>query len=251
MAADLAAPVYRRPVAVAVPVYTWTGCYLGGDLGYQRSSYAQQLTWGEVNTSGTLGLEGGEFDFTNNLSANGAIGGLLAGCNLQTGHYVWGIETDYAWTGGNDSRLYNPELNAESVAFSASTKSVWSLRGRFGLAEGDALIYATAGLAIARFNYSYLLNDPDSEGAPASAGNFNFTTNGLVVGVGAEYRLAGNWIAGVEWLHYAFGDEKQLPSVSGAGPWGAGGDYINLKTMDVVRARLSYLFNWATPIVTK
>jgi outer membrane immunogenic protein len=34
-AADLARPVYRRPVAVAAPLpYTWTGFYIGGNLGY-------------------------------------------------------------------------------------------------------------------------------------------------------------------------------------------------------------------------
>jgi outer membrane immunogenic protein len=29
MAADMSAPVYRAPVAV----YSWTGCYIGGNIG--------------------------------------------------------------------------------------------------------------------------------------------------------------------------------------------------------------------------
>jgi hypothetical protein len=68
-----------------------------------------------------------------------------------------------------------------------------------------------------------------------------------VVGVGAEYRFAGNWIVGLEWLHYTFGDEKALPTFLPTGPWGTGGDYVNLKTTDVVRGRLSYLFNFGAP----
>src|SRR6516225_10388979 len=36
-AADLARPVYRRPVVVAAPVYTWTGFYVGGNVGYAWS----------------------------------------------------------------------------------------------------------------------------------------------------------------------------------------------------------------------
>jgi hypothetical protein len=31
------------------------------------------------------------------------------------------------------------------------------------------------------------------------------------------------------------------------GPWGAAGDRVNLRTMDVVRGRLSYLFSWGAP----
>jgi opacity protein-like surface antigen len=65
-----------------------------------------------------------------------------------------------------------------------------------------------------------------------------------VVGVGAEYALWSNIVVGAEYLHYAFGTDKLLPSVQEVGPWGAAGDHINLKTVDVVRLRASYLFNF-------
>jgi outer membrane immunogenic protein len=238
-AADLAArPVYRAPVAVAAPLYTWTGCYLGGNVGYHRSSHDQQLSFDDNPNP--------EHVFTDNLLADGAIGGYQVGCQVQTGHYVWGIEHDYAWTGGSDSRTYVPDpAEAESVSFSAKTKSVLTVRGRFGYAEGDTFVYATAGWAGAKFNYSYVLADPQDAGT--SAGSLDFTTNGLVVGVGAEYRFAGNWVAGLEWLHYSFGKDQLLPSVPDMGPWGAAGDRVNLRTMDVVRGRLSYLFSWGAP----
>jgi outer membrane immunogenic protein len=220
-------------VAVAAPLYTWTGCYLGGNLGYHRSSYDQKLSFDDNPPSpGPV-----EHIFTDHLLAAGAIGGYQVGCQVQTGHYVWGVEHDYAWTGGSDNRFYAPDpADADSPAFSAKTKSVLTVRGRFGYAEGDTFIYATAGWAGAKLNYSYILNDVD---AGVSAGSLDFTTNGLVVGVGAEYRFAGNWVAGLEWLHYSFGTDQLLPSVPTIGPWGAGGDHINLRTMDVVRGRLS------------
>src|SRR6266436_1678614 len=69
-------------------------------------------------------------------------------------------------------------------------------------------------------------------------------TDGLVIGAGAEWAVWNNIVVGAEYLHYAFGDDKVLPSTPVIGPWGAGGDHINLKTVDVVRLRASYLFNW-------
>ncbi len=46
-AADL--PVYKAPPPI-VPVWNWTGCYIGGHVGYQRSSYDQQLSFDDVST---------------------------------------------------------------------------------------------------------------------------------------------------------------------------------------------------------
>ena len=37
VAADLAKPVYKAPPMV-VPAFTWTGCYMGADVGGARSS---------------------------------------------------------------------------------------------------------------------------------------------------------------------------------------------------------------------
>src|SRR4029077_13412360 len=164
------------------------------------------------------------------------------GCNLQVGTYVWGIEGDYSGLNGSDSRVYSPDFTepGDTVAFSAKTKSLWSVRGRFGVAVDRAFIYGTAGWAQARFSYTYALADTGL----ASTGNFDFNTDGLVVGVGAEWAVWNNIVVGAEYLHYAFGSDKLLPSVQEVGPWGAGGDHINLKTVDVVRLRASYLFNW-------
>jgi outer membrane immunogenic protein len=244
MAADIAPhPVYGPPV-VAVPVVSWTGCYLGGNVGYHRSQFGQQLSFDDLPP--LPGVEP-EWVMTNGLTPSGVTGGYQVGCQVQTGHFVWGIEHDYAWAGASDGRNLVPDpADPDIASFSAKTKSVLTVRGRFGYAEDNAFIYATAGWAGAKFSYSYLLNDAHDDFV--SVGSADFTTSGLVVGVGAEYRLAHNWVAGLEWLHYTFGDEKTLPTIPTVGPWGTGGDYINLKTMDVVRARLSYLFSWGAPV---
>src|SRR5882757_10866510 len=73
-AADMAvkAPAYVTPV----PVFSWTGCYIGihGGGGWQKSSFA---TEGEA-TSGV-----------------GVLGGAQVGCNLQVRQFVIGLEGEF------------------------------------------------------------------------------------------------------------------------------------------------------------
>ncbi len=47
-AADLSPrPMYKAPQMVAVPQFSWTGCYVGGNAGYARASH----TWnGDATT---------------------------------------------------------------------------------------------------------------------------------------------------------------------------------------------------------
>src|SRR2546421_12472336 len=88
IAADLrAAPAYR---AAPVAFFSWTGCYVGGHVGYGRSSYNQQIQFDDTNTAP-------ERTFTDNLSPNGVVGGAQGGCNYQAGLVVYGVE-------GGDSR---------------------------------------------------------------------------------------------------------------------------------------------------
>src|ERR1019366_1929426 len=89
-AADVPAPVYKAPVAVAL--YNWTGFYLGANAGV--SAGVAPLTQTSAFPPFPPSI--------NNQSTHdafGAIGGLQAGYNRQVGKVVWGLEGDVQLSG--------------------------------------------------------------------------------------------------------------------------------------------------------
>jgi len=94
--------------------YSWTGAYVGLNLGYQ---------WGSVSNSG--------------FNPSGFNGGLQGGYNWQTGQYVIGAETDLQLSSADDM----------FAAYKFSNPWFGTTRLRAGVAMNNILLYATAGLA--------------------------------------------------------------------------------------------------------
>src|SRR5215472_14356534 len=92
-AADLRMPV-KAPPAPMPPPFSWTGFYIGGNLGG---------AWFRNDVTDTFGLN---FDNGNN---NGVfIGGGQVGFNYQVGNYaggnfVWGLEWDFDGASNNNN----------------------------------------------------------------------------------------------------------------------------------------------------
>jgi outer membrane immunogenic protein len=130
-AADMA--LKAAPAPDAPP--TWTGCYIGPQIGY-ASGYQSVIDPAAnllVTTVAPIG---------------GLLGGAI-GCNYQFGKFLIGIEDDMSWTEttGTNSDIppnYNP-------TFSHSVRVPWldTVRGRAGIAIDRSLVYATGGLAFA------------------------------------------------------------------------------------------------------
>jgi outer membrane immunogenic protein len=241
LAADLAtkAPVYKAPV---VPSFSWTGCYIGANAGD---------TWATTNSSETLGgswlttpnqpIGPDEANGSSHIGMNGFTGGGQAGCNWQTGQFVLGIEADGEYLGlsGNAFAIDNNV----GVKNSASVSGHWlfTARPRVGFAAGQALFYATGGLAAGNVRFSdtqtYLLS------ATSAAGSVSSTKVGWTVGGGIEYAFDNHWIAGVEYLYVDLGSVSFGTTIQ---PPFAGLNFINGFSADLkenlVRARLSYKF---------
>jgi outer membrane immunogenic protein len=95
--AALAADLPPRMEAVApvahVPAFSWTGLYLGGELG-----------WIQTDPKYTTGafLLGAPFVVTSGSDKNGLTYGIMAGYNYQMGQLVVGVEADFqGWTVGD------------------------------------------------------------------------------------------------------------------------------------------------------
>jgi outer membrane immunogenic protein len=187
-AADLArpAPVYIPPPPM-VALFTWTGCYVGGNVGGVWAT----RDW----TDQTFILAGTDFGST---TASGAIGGLQAGCNYQVGAWVFGLQGDYDWTNANQTNT--PVVLAPfGAATYSKLKSLASVTGRVGYAFDRFLGYVKGGGAWEQSDYSVLI-------AGLTAATASETKGGWTVGVGGEYAFL-NWLTGfIEYDFYRFGD---------------------------------------------
>jgi opacity protein-like surface antigen len=205
-------------------VWNWSGFYLGGHVGYG---------WGRDPLSRSFG---GGIILTD-IDSNGFVGGFQAGGNWQSGAWVGGLELDLSGTDIKGSR--SGSAVTRTVTRTDKFDLLGSARARLGyLMWPNVLLYGTGGLAWTRFVRT--TEDIDVGADPnaflSSDPSWRF---GWVAGLGVETRLwDSNWLARVEYLHYDFLDSGSsfstgsVPSTSGH------------LTADVVRAGLSYKFDW-------
>ena len=96
-------PVYKAPPPV-VPVWSWTGCYIGANAGgaWQKVDNALIAANGTPAYFGVTVLPEVSRNGTGDLEGSGFIGGAQVGCNYQSGRVVWGVETDFNWMSQDD-----------------------------------------------------------------------------------------------------------------------------------------------------
>jgi len=188
LGADLSrpAPVYKAPLA-PVPVYSWTGFYLGVSGGYGFGSTRHTNVDNGIN-SGT----------DNNL--NGGIVGLTYGYNWQTGPLVLGLEGDISWSGIKDSFHDNNNSGFCTRPDTCLTNLKWlgTDRARLGYAWDRYLVFATGGVAYGEVAATCCVGFPAQTKSRA----------GWTAGGGIEARLMPNWSAKLEYLYIDLGDKR-------------------------------------------
>ncbi|MCX5581738.1 outer membrane protein [Kaistia terrae] len=193
------------------PTLTWSGLYIGGDLG-----------WGQTSTSYAVTAPGGGSSLSS-TNRDGVLGGLFVGYNWQFDKVVLGAEVDASFLTTGEERF--TAFTGDFVT--ARTNWVGSARGRLGYAMDRGLFYVTGGLAFASSEVKVPLT-----GISVDAGDS--ARWGGTVGVGAEYALSSHWITGVEYRYTRY--ESSTPNIPGD---------INIsQDLDTnqITARLAYKF---------
>jgi outer membrane immunogenic protein len=195
-AADLpfrAAP--PAPIIAAVPIFTWTGFYVGVNAGYG---------WQDSNNDSGVFVPPGTFVTAPGATGvvtfgddngDGFVGGGQLGYNYQVGSFVLGVEADLQWAdlGGSNGVAVVPAGFPVTFVPAGTVGGIdWfgTVRARVGVAFDRALIYATGGFAYGGAddnNGLGFVNDDD-------------VRTGWVLGGGLEYAFTNNLTAGIEGL---------------------------------------------------
>jgi outer membrane immunogenic protein len=189
-AADLPRRYDPVPQRAFVPVYNWTGFYIGAHGGYGWADTG----WTDTVIPGSFGH-----------NSDGFLAGGQIGFNYQINTLVFGIEGDLSWadiSGGTSS----PRFGGET--FDSRIDWMGTLTGRVGFALDNWLIYGKGGFAWANDNLSYTF--------PGFAGSSEATRTGWTLGAGVEYGFWNNWSAKLEYNYMDFGSRTvtYAPAVS-------------------------------------
>jgi outer membrane immunogenic protein len=227
LAADL--PVAAEPVAPAYLPFTWTGFYVGANVG---------AAFGDSDRDIKISEEPDPYEQYGNLGDDdvGLTAGVQAGYNYQMGMLVVGVEGDINYLGLDRSADY---VDEDDNIFEVSNDINWfgTLRARLGVTPMDRLlVYATGGLAFGDI-------DEDAtffyEGEDYSGSNSD-TQWGWTIGGGVEYALTDNWTIKAEYLFVDL-DDSDFTVTSDAVP-GTSFRVEGDNQFSVVRLGVNYKF---------
>src|SRR5947209_9324362 len=221
LAADL--PSRKAPPVVpVVPIFTWTGFYIGVDGGYG---------WENLRETGIFG---GLAAYQLNYRAYGPVGAVHAGFNWQVNQFVFGFEGDVLATSMRATGPLTTFLFANTLWRTGVTGSVL---GRIGWAWDRFLIFGTGGVAFEDFR----IRENFLRIGPIVGEGFHTTRAGFTVGGGVEYAVTNNWLLRAE---YRYSDYGTFNNASVLFP----GLFYRSRVQDSrVTGGISYKFDYAAP----
>ncbi|WP_273754664.1 outer membrane protein [Bartonella sp. MM73XJBT.G] len=234
-AADVIIPRETAPAVItAAPAYSWTGFYLGAQIG-SRSMKTDK-------GSSTLGYH--------DLKLSGMLGGLYTGYNVDLGNgVIFGLDTDVSFIGKKDT-INSPtmavgfgksvdEINkllddakierkngltvagSDEYVESITMKEKWSgaTRVRIGFAADRIMPYIAGGVAYTQMQgisalevkKNSLLSAEDNGGKLIASGNVYDETKTLVgftLGAGVDFAMTDNVLLRAEYRYSDYGKKK-------------------------------------------
>ncbi len=236
-AADVAVAVPEQPVpVVTVPPFSFTGFYLGGQIGGFSSKTTSSYLGDEHTGKWT------PVDKESLPKPSGFIGGIYAGSNINIDNgFIIGIDTDVMWSGKKDTKDIKPDVKSPEKKHSRETradpeesvqrtdgkdsagaspgivhhtlKQNWfgATRVRIGFAADRMMPYLAGGIA-----YTQLRNIYEAEADTKSRAidfsdlvyNEKKTFVGYTLGGGIDFAMTDNVIVRAEYRYSDFGKKK-------------------------------------------
>jgi outer membrane immunogenic protein len=245
-AADLGTGPYTKTPTYFVPAYSWSGAYIGANIGYGWGRSSDTASLVDLATASL-------FTDTANLTMNGVVGGVQAGFNVQMQNWVFGAEGDFQGTNqtanhsftcpaGTCSSVLIGVLPVPGPAVAVTTSQqldfFGTVRGRAGIAVvPEVLLYATGGFA-----YGQVDTSSNILGA-AKQQNYDV---GWVVGAGIEGAFGGGWSVRLEYLYLDLGNISGQFTTGVLAPSGAvmlTQGFNSRVTDNIVRVGVNYKFS--------
>jgi outer membrane immunogenic protein len=234
LAADLppAPPPPRAPatyVPVVVPLYSWGGFYIGGNLGagWSRASLSDNFLSTFTTTTTTQFIGGGQVGVNYEF-----FSGVVIGAEAMF--------DAFPNTNNTSTATLPAALGGTTGSVTFNNRWVTTATGKLGYAWDRVLLYGKGGGAwVGSSNPGISIN-----GVPATFTSSTSTSNfGWTAGIGVEWAFWGNWSARAE---YDFiGLNNQSFTVAGApAPGSFAGDVINInnRNIQMVTAGVNYKF---------
>lgn len=175
----------QEPAPFAAPVFSWSGAYIGGEIGWG---------WGR-------GKLDGDFDSYSEFKPNGFIGGVYAGYNFDIGNNViLGIDGNFDYNGLKETHDYF-SVGGRPIQTSLESKLEWSgaVRARAGYAVDRFMPYIAGGVAFGSVKNSVAIGD-----------NYSYsdskTLTGWTAGAGIDYAATDNILLRLEYRYTDFGN---------------------------------------------
>lgn len=231
-AADLAMKAAPPPM---LPVFSWTGFYVGGNIGgaWSNDSWNDRL-----------------FVTNFNNGNNGAfIGGGQIGGNYQIGQFVIGGEWDFDWAANhnNSAGVFIP-ATGNSFAVTANNRWITTVAARFGWAVDHWMFYGKAGGGWVGSNNLTVTNVTTGASLTCNGTLLNNCGNnngGWLLGAGFEYAFTNNWTVKAEYDYLGLGNRTFV--VPGTAPFLAGDTFTsNNRNVQMVKIGVNYLFGGPT-----
>ena len=257
-AADLGVGPYRAaPSLGPIPIFTWSGCYLGGHGGggFGRKKAGDP-------TGADFAASGEEV----RVHTSGFLAGGQIGCDWQFApNWLVGIEGAGGWADikGSSVDVFTQTILTTTTTttgtVSARTDFLADVTARIGWAWDRWLVYAKGGVAWDRDKYGFVgqltCSGPLCFGGPGPF-PFDFTGSetriGWTAGAGIEWAFWGNWSARLEYDFYDFANHR-VTLADSLGAFPAAPADIN-QQIHTVKFGINYRFNFGkapAPVVAR